>query len=1562
MTDLVLQNESMLIAPSSSSNVLVFHSGLHIDGDVSTVVLKDNPAGVLTVGATKTFAVVNHNIISYPGTGSGTGIKDAPYDNNPYVRENGHWVEFNYETFPPPQDSYLYTQVENLLDFQNTALGNGIDPNDAFTTINQLIDLGVLEQSSEHPGGIGPTGPVRASIPPAPVGLMAQGRWDAIEISWQDPRLQYINHSHVKLYRSVTNNFATAVVIETLYTPNQYSDFGTEADVGYFYWIRSYTDIGTEGPVNSPAGTYAELSDDPGNILQLLTDEITATQLHESLLTPIESIGPLTSAVEANNVAIINEANTRHEQITAEATAREVGLLNEAAERGTAIDSAVTILETADLNLASQVDFVTSTTNATFDAINLWQFDSGIEDWTSSGGVPVSVSGYLRPAFSTDTYLQSPEFAVDGSVFNEVRLRIRKVGSPTWTGVIRYTVSGITAYDSSHQVIIPEPVFFGQQATVIFYMNQSPDWEMSVISSIRIQMSLVSDASNYYELDWVGIGRAGPGASLAAIVEEREAWTTALAAEAVLRTTLAAQLRGTYTGTDLDEVTSGLVYEEKIARVTANEALAANIASLSVGNSNQFDHVNIWYFDTTIESWTGNGAPTIVISGWLRPADHVSDPYVRSPAITVDGTKYTQVRARIRKVGTPVWDGKLKFITTVDTAWDTVKQVTVPEPVYTDGIATLTYDITLAEWVGKTVTNIQLEMSVSQSVSDYFEVDWIAVGRPSPGASSAELVSEQQARLAADGVHTSAINTLNAQMLGKASVSAVDALALDVTDLEGVVTAQGTKLVSLESQLNPALIAINPNFADWSSTYPTGWGAWSTTAGISKYTGPYAYTGGNAVRFNIGAYNVGLFQLTGTTIPDAPFIDVEVIFTLVSGSLSGAGIHINWMNTADTPYGVDLALSSVYPDAAVIYGKKCVAKFRCVKPSGFTGVFREFIVYVMGNYTGIGTLAAKDIIFDRVVFYRADASASAISSLTTTVTNQGGQIAAQATDITSLKATAPGGGNLLNTDSEFKTSGNSGWVIDYAEVSGGVLEKGIGSPYGVSLPLGVNCLILRTPGLTTVGSVSTSDDTSMPVIAGKRYSATAYVSAYRATSQILIFWYNTAGGWFNTSYAGAAAVNNMVSSADLAAWPRIGDFVVAPAGAVSAKFLMFHSVVSGMADPFTFFCRPMFCEVAATTTVHPPYSVSGGATSTAAIQITAEAAASTANSAVARWEVKTTVGDLTGGVGFYNDGVKTRFMIHADVFSVYSPGSSSFGMIIDGGKVVMDGAYIKNLSVSTLQLGNSIITDAKIQSLYVDTINGNTSDVYYSGPHTSAFTFGGAGSSYGGTGGSQTAISWITIPARSNARPYGTQFFTQGVATKSVAGVATIVSDYFTTNPSPSVISTLGSPSDCSSSGNSIQRVITYPNGTTPSNPSNWDTVSIGEVVTARIDDSNIFEGVVINIITINTPAGPSNFTWGKVFVLGSIVRLGSVPGNLSGATLTRRSTSGRVYLKLGVSMATTVSTTAANEQIMFNMSYYDVSGKATIGRNILTTIGCYSSNGAVCTNSNLDFAVLAGR
>jgi hypothetical protein len=249
----------------------------------------------------------------------------------------------------------------------------------------------------------------------------------------------------------------------------------------------------------------------------------------------------------------------------------------------------------------------------------------------------------------------------------------------------------------------------------------------------------------------------------AAIADEALARALADGVESSSREALATQFRGAYTGNDLAQVTSGLFYQERITRASNDDALSQQITLLSAGAGEQFDYKNIWYFDTGIESWTGNGTPTAA-AGWIRPANHATDPYVESPTgIDSDGYKYSQVRMRVRKTGNPVWGGYLWWRGVADSTWDVARRVPITEPTYDgNGIGVVSLN---PSWTG-VIDRIRVDLSDDQAAGDYMEMDWVAIGRPSPGASSAQLLNEEIARANADAAEVTARQSLATKVIG----------------------------------------------------------------------------------------------------------------------------------------------------------------------------------------------------------------------------------------------------------------------------------------------------------------------------------------------------------------------------------------------------------------------------------------------------------------------------------------------------------------------------------------------------------------------------------------------------------------------------------------------------------------------------------------------------------------------------------------------------------------------------------------------------------------------------
>ncbi|QYC96792.1 tail protein [Stenotrophomonas phage BUCT626] len=212
------------------------------------------------------------------------------------------------------------------------------------------------------------------------------------------------------------------------------------------------------------------------------------------------------------------------------------------------------------------------------------------------------------------------------------------------------------------------------------------------------------------------------------------------------------------------------ITEEKEARESDVENLTRMISSISAGSGEQFDQApnSMWYFDKTVEGWSGvYGTPTIV-DGWLRPANNTAgqNTGIQSPIISVDGAAYRFIKTRVRRKGNPQWLGIVRWITEADQNWNDAKSVTIAQPSWNaSGIGSIEH-ADLPWNSGSPIRAIRFAFTGQQTATDNIEFDWIAIGRPTPGASVAMVQEEAQARIAADTAEALKRETLGVQMRG----------------------------------------------------------------------------------------------------------------------------------------------------------------------------------------------------------------------------------------------------------------------------------------------------------------------------------------------------------------------------------------------------------------------------------------------------------------------------------------------------------------------------------------------------------------------------------------------------------------------------------------------------------------------------------------------------------------------------------------------------------------------------------------------------------------------------
>lgn len=511
----------------------------------------------------------------------------------------------------------------------------------------------------------------------------------------------------------------------------------------------------------------------------------------------------------ANRAAAIDvETTARTNAINAEANARATALLNEQNSRDAAITEERILRQSGDESLSVAISQVSAGTGTQFDPINIWNFDTTPEGW-SGNGAPTIEDGWLRPADAAENpYIYSPTgLAVAGESFRFVKLRIRKGGAPVWAGALSWRLQGAAADAWSDPVALSEPAF-DEGGNVTISWDDVPWWPETV-DQIRLVLSTTQTATDYLMVDWLAIGRPTPGAGVAALRAETVARVAADSAEATQRTTLASQMRGDYTGTDVASLSSGLLYSERQARTTADSAMASDITSLQASTGANAAAI-------TDES-TARSDADAALSTRITAVKATADNAATQAALTAEQT------ARATADSAMAQDLALLGAHTTDKSAFVLDQTTVK----VDATTTLAQRIAsldaadannAAAVSSETTARTNADTALGQRVDT-------VTATANNAATKAALTSEQTTRANADTALGQRIDTVTATAGSntaaitaeqQARVTGDSANASSITDLRSSFTASKTDVLSLV----PDYLTAKPK--EWESHYGVG--------------------------------------------------------------------------------------------------------------------------------------------------------------------------------------------------------------------------------------------------------------------------------------------------------------------------------------------------------------------------------------------------------------------------------------------------------------------------------------------------------------------------------------------------------------------------------------------------------------------------------------------------------------------------------------------------------------------------------------------------------------------
>lgn len=423
------------------------------------------------------------------------------------------------------------------------------------------------------------------TIPPAPTNLTATGALANIILTWDTPT--YKNHAYTELYRSSVNDVAKAVKVGM--APGSLFADNVGSDKTYYYWAKFVTTSDIRGPYNATEGTLGVTSLDPGYILNVLSGAISESELAKTLASRVDLVDGSSSLAGSVNARVLAEANQRAD-LAARMLGDYTGTDLAALQTGLLYQESVA-RSSKDDSLAQRIALLAAGVSGGFDVAKTWYFDNNTSGWAATGSATLTASnGWVTLASTgvggatTLTADLSP--GINGGQYALIKARVRRVSGTGWAGNIYYKTASHGFSVANYKHISDPGIAVGSDAIVEFDMTAltagGQDWRNSTILNLKLELGLSSADS--FEIDWIAVGRNAPGASVAQLSDEAQTRATNDAAEATARTVLATKIIGTGDPTNitnLQTLTSGLLFEEKTARSDAVSALTTSVSALT---------------------------------------------------------------------------------------------------------------------------------------------------------------------------------------------------------------------------------------------------------------------------------------------------------------------------------------------------------------------------------------------------------------------------------------------------------------------------------------------------------------------------------------------------------------------------------------------------------------------------------------------------------------------------------------------------------------------------------------------------------------------------------------------------------------------------------------------------------------------------------------------------------------------------------------------------------------------------------------------------------------------
>lgn len=466
--------------------------------------------------------------------------------------------------------------------------------------------------------------------------LTATPAFGGIDVSWSYPAVNPFAVAHTLLFRGLTNDFNSALQIAVVSGSQYYDKSENEQLIQYFYWIKIVSVNGTVGELIGPASASAKPTID--RMIELLSGRIDAGVLAQSLRTDIEriqlvsaelqeeidnrnaantatslllgemqaeinaSLGIITDEItgrQEGESALLAEVNAAAAAIALEATTRASEIQNEASERA----AAILVEQSARLTAigeesAARVQAVLNEANARQTAIGI--LNAAVLSEQSSRITAVSAEASSREVLATQlrgNYTGTDLSQVSsGLIYSERTSRITAIENlQSQINTLSAASSGdfgdlLAAVQSEQTARVAGDTANATSITTLGSRLSNVKDKNGVNTNKSLEATLVDDRQSRVDGDaalsslitTLTTSVSNNYTTLnSAIQTEASTRSTAVSTEATARETLASQIRGSYTGSNPALLSSGILYNERQARITAVEAVVSSVSALS---------------------------------------------------------------------------------------------------------------------------------------------------------------------------------------------------------------------------------------------------------------------------------------------------------------------------------------------------------------------------------------------------------------------------------------------------------------------------------------------------------------------------------------------------------------------------------------------------------------------------------------------------------------------------------------------------------------------------------------------------------------------------------------------------------------------------------------------------------------------------------------------------------------------------------------------------------------------------------------------------------------------